>query len=246
MKKFLLLTSISALASLAVSQAGVVITPATGHNLTWDGNDGDYYDNVNVAGVPSNAALASLGGVPIASNPTSPHFPPHNFANINDGFYGNSYSHINGGGPDPAWMGVLLPATIQINSIAFSRDNGTPGGTTPPGGPFDCCGGQLQDRSLGLYTLQYTTDGGGSWTDIGTLNYTDDGDNAPGGTFDEFLRHQYGVSGTAGPIFGDGVRILLPNNGIAIDEIEVNTIPEPSGAALLGLGLFGLLLRRRR
>lgn len=96
------------------------------------------------------------------------------------------------------------------------------------------------------YTLQYTTDSGGSWIDIGLLTYTAGGDLAPGGEFDPHLRHQYDVATDAEPIMGDGVRIVFTSTGTAIDEIEINTIPEPSGAVLLGLGLAGLLMRRKR
>ena len=76
----------------------------------------------------------------------------------------------------------------------------------------------------------------------------DGGDLAPGGTFDPFLRHQYDVTTDAGPIMGDGVRIVFTDTGTAIDEIEINTVsvPEPSGVSLLGLGLAGVLLRHRR
>lgn len=227
------------LCALSTVEAVLVITPSAGHILTWDGNDGDYYDGVSIpATVPSNAAL---GGTPFAANDPGAFPVPHVVTNLNDGFYGNSSAHINGNGG--LFMGVMLPAMTQIKTIAFGRDNGTGEGPDPG----DCCTGQLTDRAVDNYTLQYTTDGGGSWIDIGLLSYTDAGqDFAPGGTFDPYLRHQYDVSTSSGPILGNGVRIVFTDTGTAIDEIEINTIPEPSGVVLLGLGLAGVLLRRRR
>lgn len=235
------LSALLALATISGADAALSITPAAGHTLTWDGNDGDYYDNVSTpAPVPSNAAL---GGTAFAADDPS-NFPvPHVVTNLNDGFYGNTSAHINGKGG--LFMGVMLPSVIRIETIAFGRDNGTPEGAAPG----DCCGGQLMDRAVDIYTLQYTADSGGSWIDIGVLNYSaDGGDSAPGGTFDPYLRHQFDVATDAGPIMGDGVRITFTNTGTAIDEIEINTvlIPEPSGVSLLGFGLAGFLLRRRR
>lgn len=235
------LSALLALATISGAHAALTITPASGHTLTWDGNDGDYYDNVSIpAPVPANAAL---GGTPFAANDPSAFPVPHVVTNLNDGFYGNTSAHINGSGG--LFMGVMLPAVIRIETIAFGRDNGTPEGAAPG----DCCGGLLTDRAVDIYTLQYTADSGTTWTDIGNLNYSaDGGDSAPGGTFDPYLRHQYDVATDAGPIMGNGVRIVFTDTGTAIDEIEINTvaIPEPSGVSLLGLGLAGFLLRRRR
>ncbi|MFT6181465.1 MAG: hypothetical protein ACJAQT_004866 [Akkermansiaceae bacterium] len=232
------LSAVLALGMLSPAEAALVIAPAAGHVLTWDGNDGDYHDNVSIpAQVPFNAAL---GGTPFAANDPSAFPVPHVVTNLNDGFYGNTSAHINGSGG--LFMGVMLPSMTQINTIAFGRDNGTPA-------PGDCCSGQLIDRAVAIYTLQYTADSGTTWIDIGNLDYSvDGGDLAPGGTFDPFLRHQYDVATDAGPIMGDGVRIVFTDTGTAIDEIEINTVsvPEPSGVSLLGLGLAGVLLRRRR
>ena len=217
----LLASGLVFLAMIGDARGGVIITPAAGFGITWDGNQGD-----NLGGpVPDNAALASNGGVPVASSP-SPHFPTHAIVKLNDGIYGNSNSHINGAVPSPAWSGVILPSDLFITSVAFGRDNL----------------GTFSDRSLGIYTMQFTTNGGTSWTDIGTLDYS-----ASGG-FSQGLRHEYEISQGGGPVNGDGIRLLLSSSAIAIDEIEIygSVIPEPSSLALLALGLIGLLLRRRR
>ena len=68
-----------ALAATATSHAGVTIMPAAGFNITWDGNDGAFFDqNVPPGGatVPNNAALASNGGIPIAAS-ESAFLPTH-------------------------------------------------------------------------------------------------------------------------------------------------------------------------
>jgi hypothetical protein len=208
----------------------LTITPSAGFSATWDGNDGDFYDEDNApALVPENAALATNGSTPFASNPTSPHSPPHDFAKLNDGFYGNSHSHINGAGPDPGFMGVALPDPIELAAVAWGRDNGTPGGDAPPGGEFDCCGGQLRDRTVGLYTLQFTiaanpdeTTPDEDWTTIAEFNYTEGPDDEPGDLFTEYLRHQFEIGTDGGDsILATGVRIIVPNAGICIDEIEL-------------------------
>ena len=209
---------------------------------------------------PDNAALASNGGVAIGSS-ESPFVPTHQIVNLNDGFYGNNRSHINSANPAPAFSGVLLPTVSEIRSFAFGRDNGNGNWDdtmSPPGN--DACGGQCDDRwglpgaglgaPAGTYTVQLTNNGGTSWFDIGTLAYDGvGGDIAPGGAFTPWLRHEYEVSDAAGgPILANGLRLVLPGpaDNVAIDEIEIYLVPEPSGISLLGLGLLGFFLRRRR
>jgi len=155
---------------------------------------------------------------------------------------------------------VLLPGVSLVSSIAFGRDNGNGNWDdtlSPPGN--DACLGQCDDRwstggaglgaSPGTYDLQFTADGGGSWASIGMLTYDGvGGDIAPGGAFTPWLRHEYGISQGGGPVLANGIRLVLPGaaDWVAIDEIEVYLVPEPSGVTLLGLGLLAIFLRRRR
>ena len=254
------LIALGALALPLTAQAGVTILPAAGFGITWDGNDGAFFNaDPALAVAPNNAALASNGGVPIAAS-ESAFTPTHAIAKLNDGFYGNGNSHINNTAPAPAWSGVLLGSTLPVTSIAFGRDNGNGNWDdtlSPPGN--DACGGQCDDRwgaggaglgaPAGTYDLQFTADGGVNWNSIGLLTYDGiGGDIAPGGTFTPWLRHEYGISQGGGPVLANGIRLILPGaaNNVAIDEIEVFAVPEPSGLALLGLGMAGLFLRRRR
>jgi parallel beta-helix repeat protein len=136
-----------------------------------------------------------------------PGFPAHTISNLNDQLFGNGESWI--GNSTGTFAGISLGATpVTISSIAFGRDN-TIGGFT--------------DRTLGLYTLQYTTqpnptDATTAWTTIGTLSY-----GAAGGTnyASPSKRHRYFFN----PVAATGIRLLVPAGGLAggtcIDELEV-------------------------
>lgn len=130
----------------------------------------------------------------------------HEIAHLNDQLFGNGKSWI--GNTSGTFAGVSFGATpVPISSIAFGRDNP----------------GQFGDRTLGLYTLQYTTepnptDATTAWTTIGTLDY-----GAAGGTNYAFpsKRHRY----TFNPVSATGIRLLVPEGGLVggtcIDELEV-------------------------
>ena len=89
-----------------------------------------------------------------------PGYASHQIPNLNDHLFGNAESWI--GNTTGTFAGVSFGATaVQVSSIAFGRDNNN---------------GGLTDRTLGTYTLQYTTlpnptNATTAWTTIGTLNY---------------------------------------------------------------------------
>lgn len=208
-----------------IPPSGLTIQNAPGYMITLDGSDGKYFDTAPPSAgsrVPENLALH---GAAFASSQDS----YHTTAKLNDGFYGNSSSWI--GAESPAYAGILLDKPYHITSFAFGRDNGN-----------DSEYPQLMDRSQGVYTIEFTSDGGETWFSVGTLTYTDQyGDNAPGGAFDPWYRHEYGVkTESGGRVAANGIRIQvprggIPNDGIAIDEIELYGTPAAiSGTAAVG------------
>ena len=78
----------------------VVITPAAGFTIAWDGNNGGFNSPNAGAGPSDNIALTGHGTVPFASSDLGPllGIPFHVAANLNDGLYGNSHSWISANG----------------------------------------------------------------------------------------------------------------------------------------------------
>lgn len=131
--------------SALAAHADLIVAASEGYSITWNGNDGDYFDQA----VPDNLASAVNGSTAISSGELGPQIglQYHVTANINDGLYGNQYSWIGGNGDAAPWYaGVLFASPVLITSIAFGRDNGIEASI-------------LTDRSDGSYTLQYTSDG---------------------------------------------------------------------------------------
>jgi hypothetical protein len=206
--------AVLALTSAVVAQAQPVITNAPGFVITWDGNDGV---NPTPPNVPTNIALASQGAVAFASGQLGPEInaPYYYVTNLNDGFYGNTKSWIGGtNDPTPWFAGIQLTNTVALTGIAWGRDNS----------------GASQDRCLGTYTLQVSTNASfttnaADWITLGTITYT----NTAAG-FSPWLRHRYSLARTnAGQVLARNVRLLVPNSGVgagtAIDEIELFRSP---------------------
>ena len=92
------------------------------------------------------------------------------------------------------------------------------------------------DRTIGTYTLQYTTvatpdastpdtdDGATGWANIGTIQYLPGTENA---TFTSYVRHRFDVAAGGSPIAATGLRIKVSDGSIDLDEIEVNPLPDP-------------------
>jgi hypothetical protein len=216
------------------SHPRLVLTPAPGFSISWDGNNGAFSNPDVGAGPSNNVALASNGTVAFTSSDLGPELgiPFHIAANLNDGLYGNVNSWISGStGPFP-FAALRFPASVNIRGVAWGRDNGL--------GAGDSCGGTCGDRTLGRYTLQFTQvtgpdgstpetgDAATGWADLGTVEYLPGAEDA---TFTSYLRHRFDVAESGNPISATGLRIKVPVGGLAggtdIDEIEVNPIADP-------------------
>ena len=223
-------------ASHAASHPRLIITPAGGYAITWDGNNGGFSSPDVGAGPSNNVALAGNGTVAFSSSDLGPELgiPFHVAANLNDGLYGNINSWISGAAPDP-YAALRFTSLVDVSSIAWGRDNGLASG--------DSCGGTCGDRAVGVYTLQYTSiefpgqpdgttaetgDASTGWATIGTIEYLPGAEDA---SFSSFLRHRFDLSEGGNPISASGIRIKVSVGGIAggldIDEIEVNPLPDP-------------------
>ncbi|MCL5096334.1 MAG: hypothetical protein M1608_02115, partial [Candidatus Omnitrophica bacterium] len=198
----------------------VKITPEAGYSISWDGNEGVFfnsYTNGGYANVPDNDALASKGGTAFGSSELADY--GHIIAKVVNGLYGNEQSWIPGPGlpstdTDP-FIGVNLGKTIMIHSIAWGRDNR----------------GQYTDRSDSrTYTLQVTTvlnpgldtyetgDPTTGWVTIGTVQYA----LSSPPDFVASYRHRFDVAQGGNAIAATGLRIKVSMNDSCIDEIEVN------------------------
>src|SRR5689334_16844557 len=235
--RLLALAALAAVAGASVAEAAsprVVITPAPGYSISWDGNNGGFGSPDVGAGPASNVALASNGTVPFTSGDLGIELgiPFHVAANLNDGLYGNVNSWISGSADPVPYAGLRFAASVNLQSIAWGRDNGL--------GATDSCGGTCTDRTLGVYTLQFTQvaspdgstpetgDAATGWADLGTVQYLAGAEDA---NFTSYLRHRFDVSEAGGAIPATGIRIKVPVAGLAggtdIDEIEVNPLPDP-------------------
>ncbi len=216
------------------SHPRVVLTPAPGFNILWDGNNGGFGSADPGSGPSNNVALASNGTVAFSSSDLGPELGIgfHVKANLNDGLYGNINSWISGSGDALPFAGLQFAASVDVSSIAWGRDNGLQAG--------DSCGGTCGDRTIGVYVLQVTRvplpdattpetgDAATGWADVGTIEYRPGAEDP---NFVSYLRHRFDVSEGGNPIAATGIRIKVPVAGLAggtdIDEIEVNPPADP-------------------
>jgi len=231
----LALIAVASLGAVTVQAANprVVITPAAGYSITWDGNNGGFFSGAVGAGPADNIALASHGTTPFTSSELGPalNISYHRAINLNDGLYGNNRSWIpNFIAGDPApFAGLTFAVGVDVSSIAWSRDNGNT--------IADDCAGTCKDRCVGVYTLQYTfalgpdattaetEDPTTGWATIGTVEYRP---TPPDDIyFSAYLRHRFDVSAGGSPIYATGIRLKVPNANTDLDEIEVNPQPDP-------------------
>jgi len=216
----------------AVPEGAVDIYEEESFVVTWNGNQGDFFDASAEAKAPNNAALANEGTVAFGSSELG--LGIHLIRHVNDGLYGNSKSWISslglGGvpGEQDEFVGLSFGKVVPVSSIAWGRDNGNTA--------TDACGGTCKDRSIGIYTIQYTLtenpdeiteetdDAETGWQTIAYVEYLP---NAPQ-EFIPYLRHEFkvGSGDEEAPVEATGIRIIVSSGMIAIDELEVNPTDE--------------------
>ena len=210
---------------LTAQNSRVIIQAEAGYAIEWNGNNGNHFDPETGAESPENDAFDAFAFA------SSNYLPDgvHDAINVIDGYYGNSSSWI--AKPDDAdpWLALVWDEETQISRVAWSRDNGDDLG--------DCCGGQLKDRAVGIYTLQYTLvaepheeteeadDPSDGWVTFGSVEYKAGTENA---TFSSYLHHQFEIRQGNDPIAATGLRVKVSNAGICIDEMEINGPPAES------------------
>ena len=166
--------------------------------------------------------LSRASGAVAFAKDVIPGYPDiHNIPNLNNGTYGNPSSWIGNSGD--SFCGIRFGATLKtVRGIAWGRDNT----------------GTYSDRTLGTYTVQYTTAANpsavtpaASWMTVGSINYT-----GPSGTLFSApsLRHRFNFA----PVEATGVRLICPG-GACIDELELY------GNALTSDVVFGAQLVSR-
>jgi len=203
------------------------ISPTNSSGLTLSGGGLQLVEEGPFGGFPPMNLARQPGAVPFVIDSLAG-YPIHDYLHLIDGAYGNANSWIGNSG-SPGFAGVRFGGVYTISSFAFGRDNL----------------GAYSDRTLGLYTLQYTRiatpdvntaftgNADTGWATIGTLNYQ----GAGAGLFGSpSRRHRF----TFTPVTASGIRLIVPGTGIGsgtcIDELEVNP-PDSAGDVAFGAEL---------
>ena len=225
MKRFIIIGSVAFLLPLVVlaQSSRVVVDAEVGYSIEWNGNNGNHFNPETGAEAPENDGWEAAYAFA-----SSNYFPNgiHDAVNVVDGYYGNSSSWIATPADADPWLALGWEEELLISRIAWSRDNGDSEGE-----------GQLKDRAVGVYTLQFTRtadpdeeteetdDPGDGWVTFGSVEYKAGTENA---TFTSYLHHQFEIRQGNDPITATGFRVKVSNAGICIDEMEINGPPAES------------------
>jgi hypothetical protein len=187
--------------SVEVHQAGRVIIPG--------GTAGGPLTLAQTGGTVMTTNYSTAAGATPFAKDVIPAAPTHAIAWLNNGTFGNASSWI--GNSLNSFCGISFGQSRTIGSVAWGRDNT----------------GTYTDRSMGTYTLQYTTVASpgvatpeASWTTIGTVNY-------PSNSSTWSVRHVWSFTS----VNATGIRLICPGSsfadGACIDELEAGPYIEP-------------------
>ena len=166
-----------------------------------------------------NVAAQANGAAAATASSTLSGFPAiHSAAYLNDGFYGNGASWVSDA--SNSFVTLDLSQVQSVASVKIGRDRL---------GGFD-------DRDPGQFTIATSLDNSVYTTlfSSSALGYNGTIDGA------QTLRATF-----ASPVSSRYVRLTFANAGTAIDEIEVQAVPEPASLAAVALGGLAMLRRRR-
>jgi hypothetical protein len=143
----------------------------------------------------------------------------HNAAYLNDGYYGNGASWISDN--SNSWVILDLGSSHLINSVSFGRDRL----------------GYFDDRDPGQYTISVSMSQSSGYTTVADSSLLSFSGNITGN--DTILT-------TFNAVNARYIKMTFVNSGVAIDEVGVYAVPEPSATILLGFGTIGLGVLRRK
>jgi hypothetical protein len=214
--------------SVEVHQAGtpLVSEPGTG-GLTLSGLTLDQVGGVIFSTNYSRQSGAVAFAKDLVGN--GAYAPTHKIANLNNGTYSNPSSWI--GNSLNSFCGVSFGAiTVSLGRVAWGRDNTA----------------TSEDRTVGLYTLQYTSvpsptastpqteNPATGWATIGTASYPSDG-------VPYSQRHAFSFT----PVMATGIRLTVPGDGVGsggcVDELEAAPAAAPGSPIFLLMATGGLL-----
>ena len=173
------------------------------------------------AAVQSPTNLVNNSGLSVANSITATHTETSNAAD---------QWHSSGGVVDNESITISLGGSYDLENIYIWQANQT----------------GLKNRGVNQFDLFYSTDGGTNYTAwTQNLNLA----ISPNTAAADLISAQsfaFGVSGVTNVrIEIDSAHSGLANDYVGLSEVKFTAVPEPAAALLGGLGLLGLLRRRR-
>ena len=190
-----------------------------GTGESWNQATGTFSNLVDSTGGSSSITVAGLSG-------------GQNEGPLNTIFYGNSNAFAKGANQTIAISGLAAAGVYDIYIYALSHNTGS------WGNPLDT------ERAAGAFT---TTNVSGNGTSQPLDNGIIGTDADPFTAGSNYVLFQSIVADGAGniSIVADALDGVNPTR-LHVNGLQIAAVPEPSSVTLLGLGVFALILRRRK